>query len=180
MKSSTSATSPEKAAQPSDSVSATFSSSSVTSAAIKTVELAAENTNFSAETASTSDSTPSISTAFTSSATDAAIQIAALADDRTSSSERFQTSAISIPSTDSTSISAVTCTPESPQCCWVVRIWKLMGKSNLFDHTSSTACCSMSGVTCSGSTVTKIEWGHYGLNGSIPDSIGNLLNLIEL
>jgi hypothetical protein len=77
--------------------------------------------------------------------------------------------------------SEVTCTPESPQCCWVVRIWKLMGKSTLVDHTSATACCSMSGVTCSGSTVTKIYWSFRGITGcSIPPDVGNLVNLTFL
>ena len=70
-----------------------------------------------------------------------------------------------------------TCTSTSPQCCWVVRIWKLMGKTTNVSPTSSTACCSMTGVTCDNTNkVRKIVWGFKGLSGSIPAEIGNLIN----
>ena len=83
---------------------------------------------------------------------------------------------------------AVTCTTSSPQCCWVVRIWTLMGKTTLVDHTNATACCKtlgsttqtsgITGVTCTSTgQVTKISWPFAGLSGSIPPEIGNLVNL---
>ena len=75
---------------------------------------------------------------------------------------------------------AVTCTSSSPQCCWVVRIWQLMGKTTSVSSTSSTACCSMSKVTCNGSKVTVINWAGYGLRNSIPSDIGKLVNLTYL
>jgi hypothetical protein len=74
-----------------------------------------------------------------------------------------------------------TCGPTSPQCCTVVRIWQLMGKTTSVSSTSATACCSMSGVTCtSDGTVTQISWNRQGLTGSIPPEIGNLTSLTIL
>jgi len=54
-----------------------------------------------------------------------------------------------------------------------------MGRSTTVDHTTAAACCSMSGVTCSGSMVTVINWGNQNpkLTGSIPPEIGNLTSL---
>jgi hypothetical protein len=77
---------------------------------------------------------------------------------------------------------AVTCDSSSPQCCTVVRSWQLMGKSTTVSSTNSTACCSpgIPGVTCSGSTITQIDWFSKGLSGSIPPEIGNLVNLTYL
>jgi hypothetical protein len=83
---------------------------------------------------------------------------------------------------------AVTCDSSSPQCCWVRRIWELMGKTTSVSSTSATACCytlgstfqtsGIPGVTCnSDGTVTKINWYNKGLTGSIPPEIGNLVNL---
>jgi hypothetical protein len=74
-----------------------------------------------------------------------------------------------------------TCTASSPQCCWVVRIWQLLGKTTSVSSTSSTACCKMSGVVCSGSTVTELHWDNQGFSGfSIPPDIGNLTDLIGM
>jgi hypothetical protein len=42
---------------------------------------------------------------------------------------------------------------------------------------SSTGCCSISGVTCSGSKVITIDWNNRYLTGSIPSDIENLVNL---
>jgi hypothetical protein len=70
-----------------------------------------------------------------------------------------------------------TCDSSSPQCCWVVRIWQLMGKRTSVLSTSSTGCCFMSGVTCSGSKVITIDWNNRNLTGSIPSDIENLVNL---
>jgi hypothetical protein len=87
---------------------------------------------------------------------------------------------------------AVSCDSSSPQCCWVVRIWELMGKTTSVSSTSSTACCSklgtttqtsgITGVTCTstGGTVTKIDWNSQSLQSSIPPDIGNLVNLTYL
>ena len=77
--------------------------------------------------------------------------------------------------------SIATCTSTSPQCCWVVRSWQLMGKTTTVSSTNATACCSMTGVTCDSSNkVRKIVWGSKGLSGSIPAEIGNLVNLTHL
>ena len=76
--------------------------------------------------------------------------------------------------------SQATCTSSSPDCCWVVRIRQLMGKTTSVSPTSSTACCSMAGVTCSGSSIIVINWENNGLKGSIPPSIGNLTSLENL
>ena len=74
--------------------------------------------------------------------------------------------------------SQANCTPTSPQCCWVVRSWQLMGMTTTVSSTSSTACCSMTGVTCdSTNKVTMLYWNATGLKNSIPSSIGNLINL---
>ena len=52
-----------------------------------------------------------------------------------------------------------------------------MGKNTSVSSTDSTACCSMLGVTCSGSNVTQINWGSQQLTGSIPLEIGKLTSL---
>ena len=77
-----------------------------------------------------------------------------------------------------------TCDSSSPQCCWVVRIWQLLGKTTSVSSTSSTACCKnlnaggITGVACnSDGTVTQIGWANQGLSGSIPSDIGKLVNL---
>ncbi len=80
----------------------------------------------------------------------------------------------------STSCVKTTCDGSSPQCCWVVRSWQLMGQLTSVDPTSSTACCSMPGVTCSGSIVTSINWSGKGLCGQMPQDIGNLTNVTSL
>ena len=72
------------------------------------------------------------------------------------------------------------CDSTSLDCCWVVRSWKLMGQNTTVSSTSGTDCCSMDGVTCSGSHVTAIKWNYKGLSGSIPEDIGNLKNLTNL
>jgi len=103
----------------------------------------------------------------------------------TSSSSSTKPAPTSTTSTSSSpkpapTIQPATCTSSSPQCCWVVRIWQLMGKSTSVSSTSSTACCSMSGLTCSGSIVYSIDWELQSLSGSIPPEIGNLVNLETL
>jgi len=46
--------------------------------------------------------------------------------------------------------------------------------------TSTTSCCSLSGITCSGALVTKFNVASKGITGSIPKEIGNLKNLKRL
>ena len=75
---------------------------------------------------------------------------------------------------------AVSCDSSSSQCCWVVRIWELMGKTTSVSSTSSNDCCNMEGVTCTGSDVTSIDWKNKGLTQQIPPGIRNLVNLQEL
>jgi hypothetical protein len=49
-----------------------------------------------------------------------------------------------------------------------------MGKT----ASSTTACCSMAGVICSGSIVKSIVWNRMSLTASqLPSSFGNLKNL---
>jgi hypothetical protein len=75
----------------------------------------------------------------------------------------------------------VACTPGvSPQCCWVVRMWQLMGKRTSTDPTSRSACCKMEGISCSDSKVTKINWEKQQLTDHIPSEIGYLVELKEL
>ena len=75
---------------------------------------------------------------------------------------------------------AVSCDSSSSQCCWVVRIWELMGKTTSVSSTSSNDCCNMEGITCTGSDVTQIKWNNIGLTQQIPLGIRNLVNLQEL
>ena len=77
--------------------------------------------------------------------------------------------------------SQATCDSNSPQCCWVVQSWQLMGKT-IPTGISSTdnSCCTvpMTGVTCDSSNkVININWYSKGLSGSIPADIGNLTSL---
>jgi hypothetical protein len=85
----------------------------------------------------------------------------------------------------------VTCDSSSPQCCTLTYIWREMGKFTAVDPTNATACCrilgsttqtsGIPGVTCtSAGTVTQINWQKKGLKGSIPDEIGNLVDLTQL
>ena len=72
--------------------------------------------------------------------------------------------------------------PTSPQCCWVVRSWQLMGKTIPTGiQSTDNSCCTlpMAGVTCDSTKtkVTRIGWQSQGLSGSIPGEIGNLTSL---
>ena len=76
---------------------------------------------------------------------------------------------------------AITCTTSSPQCCWVWRVRELMKLSTTgASATSTTSCCSLSGITCSGALVTRFNVASKGITGSIPKEIGNLKNLKRL
>jgi hypothetical protein len=72
---------------------------------------------------------------------------------------------------------AVNCDTSSPECCWVVRSWELMGQKTSVSSTNPSDCCQMDGVTCNGSTVTEIGWSNRGLKNQIPADITNLLSL---
>lgn len=78
----------------------------------------------------------------------------------------------------------VFCSSTSTQCCWVIRIWQLMGQTTMMDPTSSSACCSSNGdipgISCSASKVTHINWSQQELYGSIPSDIANLNELQDL
>jgi len=65
-------------------------------------------------------------------------------------------------------------------CETVVSLWTNLGKTTSVDPADPTACCSMNGVACVGSTVTGIDWSSQGLSGTIPSTIGDLVNLVEL
>jgi hypothetical protein len=71
----------------------------------------------------------------------------------------------------------VSCDRSSPECCWVVRIWELMGQTTSVSSTNPSDCCQMDGVTCTGSTVTQIGWSGKGLRNQLPISIRNLKGL---
>jgi hypothetical protein len=90
----------------------------------------------------------------------------------------------------------VSCTPTSPECCWVIRSWQKMGNTTSASPFSATACCNtlvsstgtkttqnsgIPGVNCTSTgNVTQITWGDLWLRGPIPIEIGNLKNLVEL
>jgi hypothetical protein len=65
-------------------------------------------------------------------------------------------------------------------CETVVSLWTSFGKTTTVDPNDPTACCSMEGVTCDGEKVTQINWSSQGLSGTIPSTIGDLVNLVEL
>jgi hypothetical protein len=81
---------------------------------------------------------------------------------------------------------AITCySGKSPDCCWVVQLWQMWGKSTLITENelnrNSLSCCSsfhsdsilkpsplsIEGVHCSYGRVTKIKWIKKGLTNQI-------------
>ena len=80
----------------------------------------------------------------------------------------------------STGAQVASCDISSPDCCWVVRIWQMMGQRTTVSSTHPTACCSMSGVVCSESSVIKIQWRNKNITGPIPEDIGKFKNLLFL
>ena len=73
-------------------------------------------------------------------------------------------------------------------CAIVIDLWKHFGRTTTVDQNNATACCyylgesaqpsGIEGVTCtSDGKVTEISWAFKNLNGTIPNSIGNLKNL---
>ena len=81
----------------------------------------------------------------------------------------------------STDAQVANCTSTSRQCCWVVRIWQLMGQTTNVSSTSTEKCCTgIGGVVCSSSRVTQLNWAAKNLRGAIPSDIGNLINLTKL
>ena len=76
-------------------------------------------------------------------------------------------------------------------CTIIVDLWTNWGKNTTVDRNNATACCkyfdsyiqspNIEGVFCtSDGNVTAILWGYQSLSGTIPDSIGNLVNLGQL
>lgn len=90
----------------------------------------------------------------------------------------------------------VKCQPDSPQCCWIRRIYELMGKTTSVSATNSTACCEYLGSTIQTSgipgvycneqgEVYELYWRSYnlievGMTGPIPAEIGILESLKKL
>ena len=88
------------------------------------------------------------------------------------------------------------CTSSSPECCWAILSWQMMGRITSASSTNATACCNtlvsstgtkttqtygIPGVTCNSTgIVTEINWYGYGLTSSIPPELGNLTNLRNL
>jgi hypothetical protein len=96
--------------------------------------------------------------------------------------------AISPAGSSSCTSQAATCDSSSPECCWVKRIYQLMGQTTLVSATSATDCCSyldgthqssgIPGVNCTSiGNVTGINWGSSSLIGSITEDFENLKNL---
>jgi len=97
-----------------------------------------------------------------------------------------------------------TCSSTSPDCCWVVQSWEMMGKTTTVDRNSATACCSIfirspsplspyfpAGSTTqtggvpwvyctSDGTVIQLKWSFQGLKNSIPSELKNLRSLRDL
>ena len=66
----------------------------------------------------------------------------------------------------------------SAQCDWVRIIYEKMGGDV---NSIPENCCQMDGVECSqDGHITGINWNQQGLTGSIPQEIGNLVNLKKL
>jgi len=58
-------------------------------------------------------------------------------------------------------------------CSTVITIYRQMG-----GYVSDPDCCKIPGVTCDESkNVISLGWKQHGLSGSIPQEIGNLINL---
>jgi hypothetical protein len=75
---------------------------------------------------------------------------------------------------------AVNCDTSSPECCWVIRSWELMGQKTSVSSTNPSDCCQMDGVTCAGSNIIGIRWDGRGLTNQIPSDIRNLQSLKRL
>ena len=79
----------------------------------------------------------------------------------------------------------VTCTTSSPECCWVVRSWQLMGKATPTGIKSTDrSCCTkpLDGVTCDSTKtkVTGLNWSFKTFTGRIPSELGKLTSLTSL
>jgi hypothetical protein len=85
--------------------------------------------------------------------------------------DRRSKTATSTPISGDTSTSIA----NSADCLLVLRILQQLGQT-----IKTTDCRLISGVTFSGSSVTKINFNNTGLVGYIPPEIGNLKSLTEL
>ena len=65
----------------------------------------------------------------------------------------------------------------SAQCDWVRIIYEKMGGDV---NSIPENCCQMDGVSCKDGHVKGILWIEQGLTGSIPQEIGNLVDLQQL
>ena len=76
---------------------------------------------------------------------------------------------------------AISCTPSSPDCCWVWKIRELGGHSMTGYSSKADSCCLSSiGVKCSGNSVTEIRFPFQRVAKPIPAEIGNLKSLTYL
>jgi hypothetical protein len=67
------------------------------------------------------------------------------------------------------------CILAETDCDWVRIIYSKMGGDV---NSVPQDCCRMDGIHCSeDGHVIKISWNHQGLTGSLPQEVGNLLNL---
>jgi hypothetical protein len=92
----------------------------------------------------------------------------------------------------------VTCVSNSRQCCWVRRMWELMGRTApiLVSPTHGTACCQkllstsgallstqpngIPGVYCTlNGDITAISWGSQSLTGGIPSQTIGMLSKLK-
>ena len=77
---------------------------------------------------------------------------------------------------------SISCTSNSPECCWVWKIREIWGLSVADSSKKGTKntqdfCQSSIGITCSGQKVTEFRVVSQGITGSIPDDIKNLKSL---
>jgi len=82
----------------------------------------------------------------------------------------------------------VNCNANSPDCCWVTRIFQMMGKT--IDGSAFSvhkACCrddtqpGIPGVECdSTGKVVRINWNSQNLIGHIPSALGEIKDLTHL
>ena len=84
----------------------------------------------------------------------------------------------------------VNCNANSPDCCWVTRIFQMMGKTiNGSAFSAHKACCKsngvggLPGVYCDlggEGKVLSIQWWHQDLKGHIPSALGKVKSLQRL
>jgi hypothetical protein len=69
------------------------------------------------------------------------------------------------------------CILAETDCDWLRLIYHRMGGDV---NSVPRDCCRMDGVRCTDGDVTSIYWEDQGLTGSLPEELGNLVNLRQL